>query len=73
MEVNAQSIANRKMAEAGYDAVLDRALKKIYRDEEHTMRTLDVSPPIMMPFSMQAWVRTVTRSYCKGKEAIWQR
>ena len=33
VEVNAQSIANRKMAEAGYDAVLDRALKKIYRDK----------------------------------------
>lgn len=33
VEANAQSIANRKMAEAGYDAVLDRALKKIYRDK----------------------------------------
>ena len=33
VEANAQSIANKKMAEAGYDAVLDRALKKIYRDK----------------------------------------
>lgn len=33
VEANAQSIANKKMAEDGYDAVLDRALKKIYRDK----------------------------------------